>query len=79
MNDELTDQTKAEQELGRKMAAQNAAAFAQAERAREAETAPPPEDAEAVQAAAEAQPLKVEDREPVFPHAKEPYQPKKSK
>lgn len=76
-DNQVTDQTKAEQEYGRKLAAQNAAKFAEAERERAAETAPPPEDVEATQAAAEAQPLKAEDREPVFPHAKEPYQPTK--
>jgi hypothetical protein len=53
-DDQLTDQTKAEQEMGRKMAAQNAAAFARAERAREAETAPPPEPVEAQAAVDEA-------------------------
>lgn len=54
MDDQLTDQTKAEQEFGRKMAAQNAAKFAQAEKAREAETAPPPEPDQAQTAVDEA-------------------------
>ena len=73
----LSEQTKLEMELGRKMAASNAAAFTLAERVRAAENAPPPETDEAAKAAAEAQRLPAEQREPVFPLAKEPYQPKK--
>lgn len=75
----LSEQTKLEMEVGRKTAAANAAAFALAEKQRAAENPPPPEDPEAAQAAAEAQPLdKLSNgKEPVFPLAKEPYQPKK--
>ena len=74
----LSEQTKLEMELGRKTAAANAAALAIAEQVRAAENAPPAEDPEAAKAAADAQRLPAAEREPVFPLAKEPYQPKKS-
>jgi len=73
----LSDQTKAEMELSRKMAAANAAAFALAEKARTDENSPPVETDEAAKAAADAKPLQAAEREPVYPVAKEPYQPKK--
>ena len=77
---QLSEQTRMEMEAGRKAATANAAALAAAEAARAAETAPPPETDEATKAAAEAKPLGAQpaaEREPVFPVAKEPYQPKK--
>jgi hypothetical protein len=90
----LSEQTKLEMEVGRKTAAANAAAMALAEQRRAAEAAPrcdvcfgpmpcPTHDEEAKAAADAAQPVAglppVEQRPPVFPLAKEPYQPKKPK
>jgi hypothetical protein len=68
----LSEQTKAEMEAGRKSAAANAAAFELAEKARAAEAAAL-EDPEAAKAVAEAKPIDItppaEEREPVFPVA----------
>ena len=79
----LSEQTKLEMEVGRKTAAANAAALALAEQARAAENAVLVEDPEAAAAVANAKPIDItppaSEREPVYPLAKEPYQPKKSK
>jgi len=69
MEPELSEQTKLEQEVGRKTAAANAAALVAAEQMRAAEAAGPPEVDEAQKAVDEAKPLPVEEREPVFPVA----------
>ena len=78
----LSEQTKLEMEVGRKTAAANAAALALAQKARIIENGGDfVEDPAAKEAAMNAKPIDItppaEQREPVFPLAKEPYQPKK--
>lgn len=75
----LSEQTKLEMEVGRKTAAANAAALALAERTRIIENGGEiVEDPAAAEAAALAKPIDITPvAEPVFPVAKEPYQPKK--
>lgn len=69
---ELTDATKAEQELGRKMAQQNAAALERAVKMREEEDA-----AKDPLATDEAQAATAEAESRGFPVAKEPSNPNK--
>jgi hypothetical protein len=75
----LSEQTKLEMELGKKMAAANAAAYALAERTRTIENGGEVvEDPAAVEAALNAKPIDITPQDqPVFPVAQEKYQPKK--